>query len=128
LPKECPHCALLKPPRVASCPACGFTPIAQSKIECTAGELHELTPAGRRKPELSHEERARLFGQLKAYARQHSYAPGWAAHKYREKTGVWPRGLQSVPEIEPEPTTQSWIRSRQIAWGKRGGRHDQHAG
>jgi DNA repair protein RadD len=63
LPKECPQCAFLKPPRVTTCPACGFKPIAQSKIECEDGELRELTPAPRRGAEMSREEQALFFGQ-----------------------------------------------------------------
>jgi len=128
LPKECPQCAFLKPPRVTECPACGFKPSAHSKINCADGELRELTPAQRRGAEMSCEERALFFGQLKAYARQRSYKPGWAACKYQEKFGDWPNGLKDVPEVEPTPATRSWIRSRQIAWAKsRGGHHAIHA-
>ena len=122
LPKECPQCAFLKPPRVTTCPACGFKPIAQSKIECADGELHELKRSQRRAAEMTRDEKVLFFGQLKFCARQYGYKPGWAACKYRENTGEWPKGLKDAPEIEPEPATFSWIRSRQIAWAKsRGG-------
>jgi hypothetical protein len=50
-------------------------------------------------------------------ANDRGYAKGWAAHKYKEKFGVWPRGLEEVTKV-PEFSTMNWIRSRQIAWAK----------
>ena len=45
------------------------------------------------------------------------YKEGWAAQKYKEKFGVFPR---SIPK-EMQPTSQKtmkWIRSRNIAYAK----------
>jgi hypothetical protein len=45
------------------------------------------------------------------------YKEGWAAHKYKEKFGVFPRGLTTG--IKPTTNkTASWIKSRNIAWAK----------
>jgi hypothetical protein len=41
----------------------------------------------------------------------------WALAMYKQKFGVWPRGLRDIP-MEPTPEMQSWLRSRQIAWSK----------
>jgi DNA repair protein RadD len=128
LPKECPRCSYLKPARVASCPNCGFRAQLQAAdVLCEDGDLVELiSPKGRSK--IGSAEKADVFGMLKSYARRNGYRPGWAAHKFREATGVWPDAYKHVPELDPSPQILSWIKSRQIAWGKsRGGNHAQHA-
>jgi DNA repair protein RadD len=116
LPKKCPECAFLKPPKLARCPSCGFAtkhgPRAQ---EFQAGQLVELTPG---KP-LSLDDKVRLFGQLKAYARSKGYAAGWASHKYREFTGRWPDAVKSAPEVPPTQSVLNWIKSQQRAFTKR---------
>jgi DNA repair protein RadD len=43
LPKECPQCAFLKPPRTSKCPACGFKAEAIDDTEVAEGELIEIT-------------------------------------------------------------------------------------
>ena len=124
LPKECPRCSYLKPARVASCPSCGFRAQLQAAgVLCEDGQLVELTsPKGRSK--IGSAEKAGLFGMLKSYARRHRYQEGWAAHKFREATGVWPSAYKHAPELDPSPQVLSWIRSRQIAWAKSHGGDD----
>src|SRR5215207_328808 len=115
LPRECPKCGYLKAPKVKLCPSCGFEaqhmPAAQEVAE---GELVELTPSKK----INTQEKADLYGQLKAYARRRNYNPHWADHKFREATGVWPNAVKWAPEIEPTPAVLNWIKSRQIAWVK----------
>lgn len=41
----------------------------------------------------SKENKARVYAALVAEAQAKRFASGWAAHKYREVFGVWPRGL-----------------------------------
>ena len=60
-------------------------------------------------------ENQKFYSELIYFARMRGYKEGWAAHKYKEKYGTFPRGLSA----EPEPTshkTSSWIQSRNIAW------------
>jgi hypothetical protein len=55
--------------------------------------------------------------ELTAIANNRGYKPGWIAHKYREKFGIWPR----TPSVEPAPpsaATIRWVQSRQIAYAK----------
>ncbi|HEY2212307.1 MAG TPA: DEAD/DEAH box helicase [Bradyrhizobium sp.] len=115
LPKECPNCAYLKPPRMATCPNCGFVVVAHSQIKTGDGELKEL-----KKPACSIEEKARIYAELKCYAERKDYKPGWATNKYREKFGVWPdHSLRDVvPAKGISAKTAAWIKSRQIAWAK----------
>jgi hypothetical protein len=51
------------------------------------------------------------------FARMRGYKEGWAAHKYKEKYGAFPRGLHT--KSEPTSTkTSGWIKSKNIAWAK----------
>jgi len=120
LPKECPQCAFLKPPRTAKCPACGFVAVAVNRINPDAGELRELKPKPKapkqEAADWSSERKATFYGELKSYGVQHAYKPGWAANKYRERMGVWPNAYRLVPLIAPSPETLNWIKSTQIRW------------
>lgn len=115
LPKECPKCAYLKPAKVRVCPACGFKPEPVSTIECQDGDLVEMMPG--RRSRVDHDEKQRWYSMLRGVAQERGYKAGWAANQYRQKFGVWPRGL-SDHLMEPAPEVRSYVRSRMIAWAK----------
>jgi DNA repair protein RadD len=117
LPKKCPKCTFLKPPKTSICPACGFKPEVKSKIENKEGELVEFTARGVQRQTKSADKIA-FFRELKYFAAMRDYKAGWVAHKYKEKFGDWPKGLDHWSPIPPSPTTLGWIRSRQIAFAK----------
>jgi superfamily II DNA or RNA helicase len=117
LPKKCPKCSYLRPPGVHICPACGFAPEPRSTVVNRDGELVEFVSRNVVKAP-SYEEKAQFYQQLKYYCRERGYQRSWVAHKFREKFGVWPRGLDDLPPLPPTPTTRNWIRSRQIAFAK----------
>src|ERR1700722_18088107 len=59
-------------------------------------------------------------GQPRHLHRERGFSSGWAAHKYRERCGVWPNDAR-VKHAAPRPPslkTKNWIRSRQIAFAK----------
>ena len=103
-------------PALNTCPAKPgiMSCTGRSKIEAVAGELHELTAGTRSKAD----ERQGFYSELLLYARQREYNPRWAAHKYREKFGVWPRNLSESVAAEVSSKTTRWIKSRNIAWAK----------
>ena len=125
LPKECPQCTFLKPPRTPKCPACGFKAEAIDKIEVVDGELVEITGRKKRGDTASKDEQVAFYAQLMGYAQGRGYSNGWAAHKFREKFDVWPNDYKNVPAMQPTPKVLSWIKSRQIAWAKSKQRHAQ---
>lgn len=108
---KCPACGYLWPRNALHCPACGHVRERRSMVETVPGELHELGQRG-----LS-VDRQSFYSQLLYYANQRNYNPHWAAHKYKEKYGTWPRGL-SDGVIPPSLDTLKWIRHRNIAWAK----------
>ena len=114
-PKECPACGVLKAPKTAKCPVCLFVSQAQCTVTHEEGELREL----KRKPKAeSVVDKVTFLAELKAYAQERGYKPGWAANQYRAKLGVWPNN--QIADVEPargiSPETRSWIKSRLIAW------------
>lgn len=122
LPKECGKCSFLKPAKVSACPSCGFKPERQSKIECEAGDLVELSRKRKAKDHLSSADKADLYAQLKGYQQQAKCSEGRIAHLFRERTGVWPNAYRGVAAVPPTPGMLGWIRSRAIAYAKaRGG-------
>ena len=113
MPKECPSCAFLKPPKMAKCPMCGFVAVAHSKIEPTPGELKELK---RKEKEVKDFVDPRVFySELLSYANMKGYNWGWASHKFMAKFGRWPDGMRDVcPAAAVSDKTESWIKSQKI--------------
>jgi DNA repair protein RadD len=118
LPKKCPSCTFLKPPKVLICPACGFIPAPKCDVVHQDGELIEFVSRNRKKS-VSTGEKETFYRELKHFAQSRNYRSGWIAHKYKEKFGSWPERIDHLTPIQPSPTTLSWIRSRQIAWARR---------
>ena len=119
--KLCSECRCVLPPRARECPACGARIFAATEVAERDGELIELgarlsgSVADRHYQEL--EKKDLWHGALVKISRQKGYKPGWAAHKFREKFGVWPT-LNYPPEREPTVEILNWVRSRQIAYAK----------
>jgi len=127
LPKECPQCSYMKPPGTAKCPVCAYVAEAHSKIEPTPGELAEL----KRKAKTLAEPLPRVFlAELRCYAIQHGYKPGWSAVKFKDKFGYWPdRSMEhDPPALIVSPQTANWIKSRNIAWARSKARADRLEG
>lgn len=117
LPKECPSCAYLKPPKTPICPSCGFKPEPRSGVVCEDGELVELGAGRKPKPgEASIGEKERFYAELRGYVRERGYKPGFAAQKYRAKFGTWPPNGMNPTPLQPSPATLSWIKSQQIRY------------
>lgn len=109
------------------CPKCGYTPFRKICMSCghekvsTSDVVHELGEAYELELSVNANKRAqqiRFYGELLMYAQNHSYSEGWAAHKYREKFGIFPP--RSFPKAFAPVTTETanWIKSRRIAWVK----------
>ena len=127
LPKECPQCAYLRPPRTPKCPNCGFL-AAPAGIEEQDGELQEMTPGKRPKAaKATAEDKARFYAMLLGYARDKGYKSGWASNKFREKFDVWPNAYRGVTPMEPDYRMLNWIKSMQHKMGQeqaqQGGAH-----
>lgn len=117
LPKKCPQCAFLKPPKTLECPNCGFAPKPKCGVVAGDGELIELENR-RKAAAIEERERERFYGELLWIQRERGYKPGWVGVQFKKKFQHWPDGLGHLQPAEPSRTTRSWVKSRQIAWAK----------
>lgn len=111
---KCPSCGHLWPKGTDICPSCGHVRQKRSMVENVAGELHELTGSGAG----IREEKQQFYSELLFLAQLRNYQSGWASHKYKEKFGVWPRGLMEVA-MPPSLKTVNWIKHKNISWAKK---------
>jgi superfamily II DNA or RNA helicase len=99
------------------CPDCG-TEIKDygKKIEVLDAELVKVKGNG--KKTLSMSEKRKWWAQFEYIRREKGYNPGWTAHKYREKVGCWPRGMDDVAPIPPDTECKNWMKHLTIKWVK----------
>lgn len=119
LPKVCPKCHIVNPPKTLICPGCGLELKKKSEVETADGTLVQLT-GKKRKPkvvQLAELGKQEIYSQLMDHAQSHGYSDGWIAHKYRAIFDVWPKGLDRVPKPETWELA-NWIRHETIKWAK----------
>jgi DNA repair protein RadD len=116
----CSECKCVIPPRALACEVCGLEIEAKNEIEHVDGDLVELgTISGKSAPP-NIMDQAEFFAEVKFVAIEKGYAPGWAAHKFKDRFGHWPNA-PLVRLAEPRPPclrTRNWLKSRQIAYAK----------
>jgi len=111
---KCPSCGYLWPKNSDTCPACGYVRKRKSMVESVAGELIELVAGSKARKD----DKQIFYSELLYIAEQRNYNPNWASHKYREKFGVWPRGLLDTP-VPPSINTMKWVTHKQIQWARK---------
>ena len=110
---KCPACGVLWTFPDGKCGSCGHVRPIRATVQNVPGELQELQAANA-KLAVNNQE---FYSQLLYYARSRSFKEGWASHKYKEKFGVYPRGLSQIAK-PPSNDTLNWIKSRAIAFAK----------
>lgn len=111
-PMKCPKCFHIHEP-APTCPSCGFEYPCRSNVEHEAGELIALAGGAA----ATREDKQSIWSQLRYVVQKRGYKEGWANHKFRERFGVWPRGLEDT-EAPPTQALLNWLKSRQIAWAR----------
>jgi len=115
LPKPCPKCQFMKPAKVQVCPMCGFKAQHIKDVEFEQGDLIKIQRKKNR--ELSKQEKQEFYSGLLAYCKKTGKRDGWAAHKYRERLGVWPNAMKKeAGQITPQ--VQRYIQHINIAYSK----------
>ena len=109
---KCPACGALWvwPDRI--CGECGYEKPTKQILN-VPGELTELETTKRE----ALSENQNFYSELLYYAKMRGYKEGWAAHKYKEKYGTFPKGLHTNPQATSSKTA-NWIKSKNIAWAK----------
>jgi DNA repair protein RadD len=89
---KCPKCGHLWTVGADSCLHCGYTREKRSLVEEVPGEMEELKQAP------SRESKQEWWSMCHYMVKYHGWNPGRAAHTYKDKFGVWPKGLAGTPK------------------------------
>ena len=111
---KCPACSSLWSRYSDTCLVCGFVRKKRNDVSSVAGEMVELNSSSK----AHKDEKQEFYSELMYIAKDKNYNVNWASHKYREKFGVWPKGLYDVIKI-PSQKTLGWIKHKNIAWAKK---------
>lgn len=107
----CSSCAYVKKKKEYICPCCGFAPKkTDSGIQVAQGELQEIS-----RKKITVDDKQNFFSELLYIQIEKSYKNGFAANTYRNRFGVWPKGLKEIPRI-PSQTTRDYVMSRFITY------------
>jgi superfamily II DNA or RNA helicase len=98
-PHICPKCKAVSARKSYPCKSCGFMPEARVDWdgEHADGTLREMA---QRKEKFSYEQKQEIWSSYLRIARDRGYKQGWAAYRYKDMVGVWPRGLRDIPAAE----------------------------
>ena len=115
LPRECMNCNYVMPQGVQICPHCAFDNgfKKKSKLVHADGELVELTA----KKLYTKDEKQLWYSMLKHIQVEKGRNPKWVDHMYRDKFGVWPRGMHEST-TSPSIEVRNFVTSRAIAYAK----------
>jgi len=109
---KCPRCGGLWG-NSDVCSHCGFVRERRSKVIDQPGEMVELEGKS-----VAKADKQAFYSELLYLVKNRGYKEGWAAWKYKEKFGVFPRLLEKI-ETMPSMQTLKWLKSRAIAYSKR---------
>ena len=100
------------------CPVCGNeVKDYGKKIECIEADLVEV--GNTKKPKATMAEKKEFFAMLEWKRREKGYKPGWAAWKYKERFGVFPRNIGYAAPKLPDLKFENWYRYTLIKNAKR---------
>lgn len=110
--RECPECH--QEMSGFRCRSCGYEIVLREEIESDDSMLEKLD----KKKVEDKMEKDRWYSNLLFLAKERGYSPGWAAHNYRKRFGVWPRNI-SVKEITAvDHDIKNWITGQNIRFFK----------
>ena len=108
---KCPACGALWPRGSDTCAHCGHVREKKSLVQSVPGMMEELGS-------MSRDDKQAWWNQIQWKIKFHGWSSGRGAHVYREKFGVWPRGLvDGVPE-PPGPAFEKHVRAGLIRYMK----------
>ena len=100
---KCPKCAALWPTGSDTCYNCGHVKEKKNKVFSIDGEMIELTG------NISRDGKQEFWSQMVWYMRTQGWSKGRAANTYKDKFGVWPRGLRDDTPALPSDETRKFI-------------------
>jgi superfamily II DNA or RNA helicase len=100
---KCPQCSALWPASSDTCYNCGHVKEKKNKVVAVHGEMIELTGTALR------EGKQQFWNEMVWYIRVQGWSKGRAAHTYKDKFGVWPRGLRDDTPCMPSDNTRRFV-------------------
>ena len=100
---KCPQCSALWPAGSDTCYNCGHVKEKKNKVFSIDGEMIELTG------NISRDSKQEFWSQMVWYMRTQGWSKGRAANTYKDKFGVWPRGLRDDTPALPSDDTRKFI-------------------
>jgi len=107
---KCPACGGLWPSGSDTCSHCGYVRAKKSMVESVPGEMEELSQQSR-------EAKQAFWSMCQYKVQNHGWQPGRAAHTYKDKFGVWPKGLSDVA-APPDWTFEKFVKAKLIRYLK----------
>ena len=104
---KCPRCGYFWK-GLDVCPSCGCTRERRSKVESVPGEMRELGV-------IKFEDKQKFWSELQFQKKYRGWSDKRCLATYREKFGVWPRGLNDTV-VTPSPETEAYIHKRTQAY------------
>lgn len=100
--RKCKKCGALIPLKTKRCPGCGDeiwdTDHGVVAVNAEFREFGGIKPKKEPKPpKPKKDEKQEFWSGLLYIAAERNFKPTWAAHKYRDRFSVWPRGLVDFP-------------------------------
>lgn len=107
--KECPQC--FQQMAGLRC-KCGYEIPIRERIDTDQQELQQLHSVESKSwnKKTPKDDKSRFYGMLKQYAINKGYSMGWAAHKYKERSGVWPNAYKDSPLLPPSTEFMDYIK------------------
>lgn len=102
---KCPRCSALWPSGSDACYNCGYVRERKNLVQEVDGKLEELGNAPK-------ESKQQFWNQMVWLQRYQGWSKGRAAHTYRDKFGVWPRGLIEDRPESPSLETKAFINKK----------------
>lgn len=114
---KCPKCGGLWAGGSDTCVHCGYTREKRSMVDSVPGEMEELKGGTKH----SKDDKQAWYSMAQYMVKNHGWSPGRAAHTYKDKFGVWPKGLLETP-IPPSNDFNKAVKAALIRYLKGKGR------
>jgi hypothetical protein len=89
---KCPKCGAFWPSKSDTCLHCGHVRQRQNKVQNVSGQMQELIKG------VGLGDKQDWWSMCQYKVKYSGWSAGRAAHTYKDKFGVWPRGLVDVPK------------------------------
>lgn len=102
------------------CPACGHMPEKFGRgVQQVEGSLGEIgTERSATRKEYSQEEKQTWYRMLKHIQVSKGRQSGWTAHTYKDRFGVWPKGMDRLEPIYPSIEVERYVKHKAIRFAK----------